>query len=246
MTSRKRGIDRFRLRAGQLLASRYEVVGFLGSGWEGEVYKVVERATGVSRAAKLFYPQRNERNKAASYYAKKLDSLKDCRLLIKYHHSEEFWFRGWKCTALISEYVEGVLLDKWIQSRRGKRLHECEALQLLYVLAKGLEEIHQRREYHGDLHSGNVFVQRRGIHIDAKLVDMFDWGRATRKNIREDVVDLVRTFHEMLGGTRTYRMHRPEIKAICCGLKRSLLAQRFPTAGHLRAHLDGFSWEEPF
>lgn len=35
------------LFSGRTLGSNYEIVEFLGSGWEGEVYKVVENRTGI-------------------------------------------------------------------------------------------------------------------------------------------------------------------------------------------------------
>ena len=46
----------FDLREGQTLGRNYYVVELLGIGWEGEVYKVEERRTGIVRAAKLFLP----------------------------------------------------------------------------------------------------------------------------------------------------------------------------------------------
>lgn len=48
----------------------------LGSGWEGEVYKILETSTGIECAAKLFYPYRNENNCASKFNAKKLHKLR--------------------------------------------------------------------------------------------------------------------------------------------------------------------------
>jgi hypothetical protein len=53
----------FDLEPGQKLGTSYRVEEFLGAGWEGEVYRVVEVPTGISRAAKLFYPRRNPFNR---------------------------------------------------------------------------------------------------------------------------------------------------------------------------------------
>jgi len=52
-------IEVFDFKPGRVLAGRYAVEAFLDSGWEGEVYRVVEERTGVCRAAKVLYPQRN-------------------------------------------------------------------------------------------------------------------------------------------------------------------------------------------
>ena len=57
-------IDAFDLAPGRVLASKYVVEAALGGGWEGEVYRVVETRTGIRRAAKLFYPHRNLRDRA--------------------------------------------------------------------------------------------------------------------------------------------------------------------------------------
>ena len=70
-------IDTFNLSEGRILARKYEVISHLGSGWEGEVYKIRERNTGIERAAKLFFPHRNIRNKTSKFYAKKLHQLRE-------------------------------------------------------------------------------------------------------------------------------------------------------------------------
>ena len=60
------------------------MVSLLGSGWEGEVYLVRELVTGIERAAKLFFPNRNPNNRVATAYAKKLYKLRACEALIQY------------------------------------------------------------------------------------------------------------------------------------------------------------------
>ncbi|MCA9278655.1 MAG: protein kinase [Phycisphaeraceae bacterium] len=232
----------FDLAPGRVIGNKYVVESRLGGGWEGEVYRVNERRTGARRAAKLFFPQRNERDKAVDFYAKKLEQLRGCPIVIEYHHQETLRYKGAPVSVLISEYVEGTILSKFIAGRPGKRLPEFEALHVLYGLAAGLEQIHTRRDYHGDIHAGNVLIQRRGVHFDVKLVDLFNLGRPTAANIREDVVQSIKLFYDMLGGQRWYQAQRQEVKWLICGLKRSMIAKRFPTARHLREHLDTFQW----
>ena len=48
-------IEGFDFEPGEVFADKYEVLSLLGSGWEGEVYRVREMSTGVERAAKFFY-----------------------------------------------------------------------------------------------------------------------------------------------------------------------------------------------
>ena len=236
-------IESFELRPGRVIGGKYIVEVKLGGGWEGEVYKVTESRTGASRAAKLFFPQRNVRDRAVNFYARKLERLRKCPIVIQYHHSEVVRQRGIPVTCLISEYVEGELLEKLIARQPGRRLHPFEALHFTYALARGLEEIHKVREYHGDLHDGNVLVSRHGILFDLKLVDFYHWGPPKAAHIRDDVADLIRLLYDAVGGRKRYSLQPPEIRAICLGLRRDLIGRKFPTARHLREHLESFDWE---
>lgn len=234
--------SKFGITPGRVLGGKYRVDRFIGSGWEGEVYLVTERLTGAPRAAKLFFPERNEKDKAAVYYARKLERLRDCPIVIQYHHAETVRLQGRPVTVLISEFVEGRLLPDYVATAPAGRLPVFEALHLLYAISSGLALMHERKEYHGDLHAGNVLVRRRGIHFEVKLVDLYDRGKVAGWNIREDVVDLVRIFYDAIGGRRTYAGQPPIVKSICCGLKRSIIHERFPTAWHLCRHLDTVEW----
>ena len=225
-----------------MLARKYEVIQPLGRGWEGEVYLVRERNTSIERAVKLFYPQRNPRDKVASFYARKLHKLRHCPIAIQYHTSEIITCQRVPITLLVSDFVEGELLSDFLRRQPGKRLTAYPALHLLHALASGIECIHQMREYHGDLHSDNIMVQRYGLGFELKLLDFFHWGASKPENIRNDVVDLVKLLHEAIGGRRHYSKQPPEIKAICCGLKRSLILKKFRTAGQLRKYLENMQW----
>jgi hypothetical protein len=238
----RRKSDPFDFQPGRILAGRYRVQGYLGGGWEGEVYRVDELRTGISRAAKVFYPERNPGDRALRHYAKKLHKLRHCDIVMQYHHSETFWNRGQRVTCLISELVEGQILSALASRRPGRRLPPFEALHLLHALASGLEPIHALREYHGDLHDKNVLVARSGVHFRVRLLDFYPWGRPDRAKIRDDVIQLVRIFYDLVGGRSRYAAQPPEVKAICCGLRRDLIGRRFPTAGALRAYLDNFDW----
>src|SRR5690606_2664553 len=114
-------IDSFDLQPGRIIGRKYEVVEFLGMGWEGEVDKIVERSTGIERAAKLFFPQRNRRDRAAKLYARKLHKLRHCPIVIQYHTREELIWRRVPITVLISEYVEGEKLSDFVRRQPGQR-----------------------------------------------------------------------------------------------------------------------------
>ena len=242
--NRKLRVDTFGFAPGRVLAGKYEVVSLLGSGWEGEVYRIRERDTGIERTAKFFFPQRNPKDRTALFYAKKLHKLCSCRIVIQYHTRETVVYRGQKVTFLVSDFVEGELLSDFLKRQPGGRLAPFQALHLLHALASGMDCIHRHREYHGDLHPDNVIVQRYGLGFDLKLLDMFHWGGARPENIRDDVCDLVRIFYDAVGGRRHYARQPREVKAICCGLKRSLILSKFRTAGQLKAYLETMEWEQ--
>ncbi|MBC8330132.1 MAG: hypothetical protein H8E31_15450, partial [Planctomycetes bacterium] len=44
------------------------------------------------------------------------------------------------------------------------------------------------------------------------------------------------------GGHPAYAKLPPQAKGIIRGMRRGLLAKSFPTAGHLRRHLETFAW----
>lgn len=235
-------IESFNLLPGRIIAGKYEVLASLGSGWEGEVYRVREKTTGVERAAKVFFPQRNRHDRATKFYARKLHRLRHCSILIQYHTQERINLYREPTTVMISEYVEGELLSAFIARQPGKRLTPFEGLHLLHALSAGVEQIHRAREYHGDLHDDNIIIRRQGLSFIVKLVDMYNWGSPDAENIRDDVCNLIRIFYDILGGAQQYRKLPPEAKGICCGLKRSLIIRKFRTAGHLRQYLENMTW----
>src|SRR3954454_22836190 len=100
-------VNRFDFPLGRIVAGKYEIERPLGSGWEGEVYAIIERTTGIRRAAKFYYPHRDPTGKAAIAYARKLDALRHCPILMQYHHQEILTVRRKKVIAVISELVEG-------------------------------------------------------------------------------------------------------------------------------------------
>lgn len=236
-------IDHFDLKPGRLLARKYEVIQPLGTGWEGEVFLVREHPTGIERAVKLFYPHRNLKDRTANFYARKLHKLRHCSIAIQYHTRETITYHTVPITFLVSEFVEGELLTSFLDRQPGKRLTPFQALHLLHALATGIECIHLMKEYHGDLHTDNIIVQRYGLGFDLKLLDFYHWGAPKPDNIHDDVIDLIRILYDAVGGQKHYK-HQPHvIKDICCGLKRSLILKKFRTAGHLREHLETLTWQ---
>ena len=226
-----------------MITAKYRVTEKLGEGYEGEVYKIIELSTGITRAAKAFYPQRNVNGKAIRLQTRKLHKLRDCPILIQYHNQEVISFRRTPISVMISEFIEGEPLADFLARQPGKRLQAFQALHLLYALVDGVKDIHKLREYHGDIHTKNIIVSRFGLGFSLKLIDFYHWDTPKLDNIKDDVVDMVRVLYDAIGGRRHYAKQPAAVKEICCGLKRSLILKKFPSAMSLRDHLLSMRWE---
>lgn len=235
-------IDAFNLKPGRVLAGKYEVLERLGKGWEGEVYLVSEVATGIERAVKIFYPHRDVNQRSSIRYAKKLHKLRHCQILIQYHGMDMMRFKGHDVPLMVSDFVEGELLSKFINRHPGKRLAPFQALHMLHALCKGIESIHRAGEYHGDLHTDNVIVQRYGLGFELKLLDLFHWDAKKGEARQDDLLGLIEIFYEALGGRRHYAKQPQVVKSIIRGKRSSLIFQRFKRVAHLRAYLETLEW----
>jgi tRNA A-37 threonylcarbamoyl transferase component Bud32 len=233
---------RFDFPPGRGIAGKYQVEELLGSGYEGEVYRIIEKSTGIRRAAKFYYPHRDPTGKAAIAYARKLDALRHCPILLQYHHQEVATVRRKKVIVVISELVEGQKLSEFLHRQGRHGLSTFEALHVLYVLARGIAPIHARGEYHGDIHDDNIMIRRQGIGFEVKLLDFFDLGRPSRAKIQKDVLNLVEVFHTIVGGREKYGRQPRVVKDIIRGLKDSLILQRFSSAGDIQRHLETLQW----
>ena len=237
-------IDAFDFREGRILAKKYEVLAKLGEGWEGEVYLLRELATGIERAAKFFFPQRNLRNKSSNFYAKKLHKLRNCPGLIQYHTQETIRFRNHEVTFLVSDFVEGEVLLDFLKRQPGKRIDYFQGLHLLHDIAVAVQDIHRNKDYHGDLHTGNVILRRYGLGFEVKLLDFFHWGPPRPECQKDDICDTIKIFYDAIGGRERYAKQPPIVKSICCGLKRTLILRKFRTMNHLRDYLENLDWAE--
>lgn len=244
MYRRSRKAKRFDFPPGRSLGGgKYAIQRLLGSGWEGEVYAIVEKATGIRRAAKFYYPYRDPLGKSAITYARKLDALRHCPILLQYHHQEWITVRRTKVMVVISELVEGKKLSEFLLDQPRHRLSTFEALHVLYVLAKGIAPIHARGEYHGDIHDDNIMIRRSGIGFDVKLLDFFDLGKPTKSKVHKDVLNLIQVFHTIVGGREHYSAQPAVVKDIIRGQKDSLILRRFDSAGDIQRHLESLEWD---
>jgi len=242
MVKRKR-IAGFNFPEGSIIQNKFKIGKRLGGGWESEVYRVYELMTGIERAAKFFFPHRNRGNKAAKFHAKKLHKLRNCSILIQYLTGGKIESQGQEVTYLVSDYVEGEVLEDFLNRQSGKKISPFQAIHLLHAMANGIEEIHRLKEYHGDLHSNNIIVQRHGLGFELKILDMYHWGQANKENYQHDILNMIRIFYEAIGGAKHYAKMPPTVKNIICGQKSSLILKKYKSVFRLRSHLENMEWE---
>jgi tRNA A-37 threonylcarbamoyl transferase component Bud32 len=242
MYRQSKKVRRFDFPPGRAIAGKYLIEQMLGSGWEGEVYSIVERSTGIRRAAKFYYPHRDPTGKAAIAYARKLDALRHCPILMQYHHQEIAYVHRRRVIVVISELVEGKKLSEFLHDQPRHALSTFEALHVLYELARGIAPIHARGEYHGDIHDDNIMIRRQGITFEVKLLDFFDLGKPNRAKIHKDVLNLIEVFHTIVGGRAKYANQPAVVKNIIRGLKDTLILERFNSAGDIQRHLETLQW----
>lgn len=235
-----RRITSFHLKEGRRIGTSYVVEHRLGGGTEGEVYRIRERRTGILRAAKLFFPHCEPHGEMPARRAQKMEALRDCPIVMQYFHTEEIRIGQIQTTAMISAYSPGQPLLEWVDAHRGKRLRPFVALTILHRLASGLEDVHDRGEYHADVHMENILLRQTGVEFELKLIDFYDWGRPSRAKQKNDILQAVRVLYDMIGGAKGYKTAPQEVREVCYGLRHDLILQRYPTIAALRYHLESF------
>lgn len=233
----------YNLPVGQNLGRHYKILDYLGSGWEGEVYKVVEKKTGIIRAAKLFYRRKSNGVNPHIHYAKKLYRLRFCPIVIQYHFHDVIECSKGKIDFLVSDFIDGEVLSTYIERQKKKRILPFEALHLLYALIQGVEQIHFLGEYHGDIHTDNIILKKKGLGFEVHLIDLLHLGRPSRNKIQQDVYDLINIFYEMIGSSKGYQYCDQKIKSFVLGRKHGLIQRKFKTASDLRIYLENLEWD---
>ena len=149
---------------GAILAGRYRIVGLLGRGGMGEVYRADDLKLGQSVALKLLPqalehdPERRRRLMDEVRVALKVTHPNVCRV----YDIGEFEAIHY----LSMEYVDGE--DLSVLLRRIGRLPEDKAIQIARQLCAGLSAAHEQGILHRDLKPANVMIDGRG---DVRITD---------------------------------------------------------------------------
>lgn len=161
----------------RLAGMEYRVVRVLGNGAGSTILQVVEKALGRTFALKVVKRQSADDD---IYIAQALHEYEvaqklDHRTLLKIHDAQTK--RRWLRTAgveLLMEYVEGQTLDDL-------RTRDVGQLVLVFgEVASGINHMHRRGVYHGDLKPANIMLSKSGA---VKIVDFGTaWIRGQPKN----------------------------------------------------------------
>jgi serine/threonine protein kinase len=171
----------------QLLKKRYEIIGILGKGGMGCVYKVADRRQGGKvLAAKELRPGTMPLEKADEALAQ---FQTEARILARLTHPnipkvyDYFSVRG--AHYIVMEYIDGRTLEQLLLARRGKPIDEGLALSWALQLCRAMHFLsvqNPRPIIFRDLKPSNIMIARDGR---IKLID-FGIARFFKEDKRED------------------------------------------------------------
>jgi eukaryotic-like serine/threonine-protein kinase len=176
-------LDGARFIPGTLLGGRYRIVGLLGRGGMGEVYRADDLKLGQAVALKFLpidltrHPDRLARFHQEVRLARQVSHPNVCRV----HDIGEVGGLHF----LSMEYIDGEDLASLL--RRIGRLPSDKALELAHQLCAGLAAAHDRKVLHRDLKPANVLIDGQG------RAHLADFGLATLAGERRDAVEIAGT-----------------------------------------------------
>ena len=157
-TPLQRGLaDEGRFRPGALFANRFRIVGAVGRGGMGEVYRANDLELGQAVALK-FLPavhcseRARARLRSEVRLARQISHCNVCRVYDIGEADGQLY--------LSMEYIEGEDLGALL--RRIGRLPSDKALELGHKLCAGLAAAHAQSVLHRDLKPGNIMIDARG------------------------------------------------------------------------------------
>ncbi|MBI9084402.1 MAG: SUMF1/EgtB/PvdO family nonheme iron enzyme [Desulfobacterales bacterium] len=142
----------------------YEVIGSLGKGGFGAVYKA-KASDGTELALKILNPQALDNKRVVKKF------FHEAMILAKLDHPNitklmEFFPDG-ENYALVMEFVEGVELKSVIQKYKGPMPFEL-AYKIANQALDAFQYAHQNGILHRDIKPGNIIIDKNG---DAKIMD---------------------------------------------------------------------------
>ena len=154
---------------GQLVCSRYRVIGELGHGGMGTVFRCLDEVSGLEVALKTL-----AKELSGSKY--EMESVKtNFKLVYNLNHPNIAAYKNLEYDPssglyyLIMEYVDGEDLRYYLKNKRANNeFSESVLIDLLAQIASALDYAHEQKVIHRDIKPGNIMVDRTG---QIKLLD---------------------------------------------------------------------------
>lgn len=158
-----------RSRVGEVLDDRWRLVDRLGGGGMGEVYRAVHVALGRTVAIKLLRPEHAFNASSARRV------LREGQAASRVTHPnivriEDIGVDAQGMPYLVQEFLDGVDLDAFADSRRGV-VPARDLLPLMIPALDALAALHEGGILHRDLKPGNIFLVRDGDGWSPRLLD---------------------------------------------------------------------------
>jgi hypothetical protein len=152
---------------GRVIDGKYRVVGVLGRGGMGVVYRAVHEVSLVHVALKVLHPRFAAREDFRAWFVG--EARKAGRVV--HENSARVMDVGVARDGMVYiavEFVDGVTLDDWIL---GGQADPAQVVALLEQVARALAEAHAAGVVHRDLSPRNVMVTVRDGRAFAKILD---------------------------------------------------------------------------
>src|SRR5919199_1902757 len=195
-------LGRSRFVAGTIIGGQYRIIGLLGRGGMGEVYRAEDLKLEQPVALK-FLPEELAKDGAALArfhrevrIARQISHRHVCRV---YNIIE---YQGWHF--ILMEYVKGEELSSVL--KRFGRLPADKALSIARQICAGLAAAHEVGVVHRDLKPGNIMIDENGdVRITdfglAGLMEEFGGGELT---VKSDIYSLGLVLYEIFTGRKAF------------------------------------------
>lgn len=166
--------QRRRFKPGDTLAGRYKILGELGQGGMGLVFRCLDEVGGIEVAVKMLPPE-------VSHDSGEMEEVREnFQLVSRLAHPNIATVRtlerdpGTGEFYLVMELAEGSNLRHWRKKGPGGRRPLAEALPLLRQVASALDHAHSRKVIHRDIKPSNIMIAPDGT------VKVLDFGLAAQ------------------------------------------------------------------
>jgi serine/threonine protein kinase/outer membrane protein assembly factor BamD (BamD/ComL family) len=157
------------LQVGSVLDGKYEILGLLGAGGMGEVYKARHEHLGALRCIKVM------KRSLSSDEGFRNRFLREARLATRIHHPNvalvhDFSLVSNGASYLVSEFIDGITLRQW--AHQNGRFPVPLAVEISVQVLAGLHEIHKQGMIHRDISAENIMILHDGERWVAKIIDL--------------------------------------------------------------------------